>query len=178
MSTIQIHTFWQPSLLLYILFILMDLFTDKPKSPRFISRKQISNLKLNFIQLPIQHTLGCLYNVQISSTEVSHTELFFYIFKSSPQQVLSILQIGTPIHHFKPDTRKLFLDLTTSPLIYNPLPRLFDSAHTYSRIFSLQVLSSKSSNHLSCSILSCFIRSFSILLLTQHYRVREGGPTT
>lgn len=39
-------------LLLYNLFILMDLCIDKPKSPKFIPPKHISNLQVNFFSCP------------------------------------------------------------------------------------------------------------------------------
>lgn len=67
---------------------------------------------------------------------MSYVKSFFYtsILLYSPQQIFSILQIGTPICSFKSDSRELFLNLTFSPFIYNSLSNPFDSTHTYSQI--------------------------------------------
>lgn len=60
---------------------------------------------------------GSLWHRLLQQT-LSLVELFFYASKYSPKQVVSILHIGTPIYPLKPDTRKLFLNLTFSPFIY------------------------------------------------------------
>lgn len=111
---------WQPPfILLYILFILVDLFTDKPKSPKLIfPEKKISflNSRLNYLITFYTSSLGSLWHRHLQQA-VSFVELFFYVSKYSPQQVFSILHIGTPIPPLKPDTRELFLNLTFSPFI-------------------------------------------------------------
>lgn len=139
----ETQLFWQLSFLTLYSLHFHGFIYWQPKSPKFIFPEKISSLNSRLNYLITSHTtssIGSLWHRHLQQT-VSFVELFVYVSKYSPQQVFSILHIGTPLHPLKPDTRDLVLNMTFSLFIYNSLSNPSGSTHTYSQILLLQLLS-------------------------------------